>query len=53
MLDQIIQHVHHDYNSVQLRIHDDEQPSGVEQDGGVSPRDLQHTHTRVCGVRSL
>lgn len=42
MLDQIIQHVHHDYNSGQLRIHDDEQPPGVEQDSGVSPRHLQH-----------
>lgn len=43
MLDQIIQHVHNGYDSVQLRIHDDEQPSGVEQNSRVGPCDLQHT----------
>lgn len=50
MVYQIIQHVHNDYNSVQLRFHDNEQPSGVEQNSRVSPRHLQATlvHCQHC-----
>lgn len=41
MSDQIIQPVHHGHHPVQLRVHDDEQPSGVEQNRGVGPAHLQ------------
>lgn len=47
MLYYIFQHVYHGYDSVQLRIHDNEQPSDVEQNSRVGPRNVQH-----AGVRS-
>lgn len=53
MLDQIIQHVHHGYHSVQLRIHDDEQPSGVEQNRRVGPPHPPPPATRWSGRPTL